>query len=238
MSPRIVSLVPSVTETLLALGVEPVACTRFCEQPQLRHVGGTKNPDTDAIVALAPDLVVVNDEENRIEDVEVLRAAGVRLHDMSPRSVPEVGPAVRALAEAVGVATPDPFPRWTAWLAAESAAGGARRRAFVAIWRRPWMTISADTFGSSMLDCVGWDNVYAHAADRYPTVSMEDVAAIGPDAVLLPSEPYSFRPEHADEVRAGVPGAAVAEVDGQDLFWWGIRTPAAIARLRRQLARI
>ena len=100
------------------------------------------------------------------------------------------------------------------------------------------MTISADTFGSSMLECVGWDNVYAGAADRYPTVSLEDVAAVGPDAVLLPSEPYSFRPEHADEVRAGVPGAAVAEVDGQDLFWWGIRTPAAIARLRRQLARI
>ncbi len=239
MIPRVVSLVPSVTETLLALGVEPVACTRFCEQPQLRHVGGTKNPDTDAIAALAPDLVVVNDEENRIEDVEVLRAAGIPLHDMSPRSVPQVGPAVCALAEAVGVAAPDPFPRWSSWLAAESAAaGGRRRRAFVAIWRRPWMTISADTFGSSMLDCVGWDNVYASAAERYPTVSLEDVAATAPDAVLLPTEPYTFRPEHGDEVRAAVSGAAVTEVDGQDLFWWGIRTPAAIARLRRQLDRI
>ena len=237
-SPRVVSLVPSVTETLLAMGVEPVACTRFCEQPQLRHVGGTKNPDTDAIAALAPDLVVVNDEENRIEDVEVLRAAGIPLHDMSPRSVPEVGPAVCALAEAVGTAAPDPFPRWEQWLATESPAAGTRRRAFVAIWRRPWMTISADTFGSSMLDCVGWDNVYAGAAERYPTVSLEDVAALAPDAVLLPSEPYSFRPEHGDEVRTAVPDAAVTEVDGQDLFWWGIRTPAAIARLRQHLDRI
>ena len=235
---RVISLVPSVTETLLALGVEPLACTRFCEQPQLRHVGGTKNPDTDAIVALAPDLVVVNDEENRIEDVGVLRAAGVRLHDMSPRSVAEVGPAVCALAEAVGVAAPDPFARWRSWLEEAAAGGGPRRRAFVAIWRRPWMTISADTFGSSMLECAGWDNVYAAAADRYPTVTLEDVAGVGPDAVLLPSEPYTFRPEHADEVRAAVPGAAVAEVDGQDLFWWGIRTPGAVGRLREALSRL
>jgi ABC-type Fe3+-hydroxamate transport system substrate-binding protein len=234
----VVSLVPSVTETLLAFGVEPVACTRFCEQPQLRHVGGTKNPDTDAIIALAPDLVVVNDEENRIEDVEILRAAGLALHDMSPRSVREVGPAVCALARAVGVEPPDPFPRWESWLAGESEDAGPRRRAFVAIWRRPWMTISADTFGSSMLDCIGWDNVYAAAPERYPTVSLEEVAATGPDAVLLPSEPYTFRPEHADEVRAAVPGAAVVEVDGQDLFWWGIRTPGAIARLRRALSGI
>ena len=100
------------------------------------------------------------------------------------------------------------------------------------------MTISADTFGSSMLECVGWDNVYAGAPDRYPTVLLEDVAAVAPDAFLLPTEPYTFRPEHGDEVRAAVPGAAVAEVDGQDLFWWGIRTPAALARLGDALARL
>ena len=75
---RVVSLVPSVTETLLAWGVEPVAVTRFCEQPALRAVGGTKDPDIGAIVALAPDLVVVNDEENRREDAEALGAAGLR----------------------------------------------------------------------------------------------------------------------------------------------------------------
>lgn len=235
---RIVSLVPSVTETLLALGVEPLACTRFCEQPQLRHVGGTKNPDTGAIVALSPDLVVVNDEENRLEDVEELRSQGLALHDMSPRSVTDVGPAVCALAEAVGVDAPDPFPRWAAWLATTRLPPGPRPRAFVAIWRRPWMTISADTFGSSMLECAGWENIYAGAAERYPTVALAEVAAAAPDAVLLTSEPYSFRPEHAEECRAAVPGAAVAEVDGQDLFWWGIRTPGAIARLRASLAEL
>src|SRR5688572_15752100 len=77
---RIVSLLPSTTETLLAWGVDVVACTRFCEQPQLRHVGGTKDPDVAGIVALAPDLVVLDREENRREDADELIAAGVRIH--------------------------------------------------------------------------------------------------------------------------------------------------------------
>ena len=80
MAPRVVSLVPSVTETLLAWGLTPVACTRFCEQPSLPHVGGTKDPDIDAIVALQPDLVVLDREENRRPDAEALEAAGLRLH--------------------------------------------------------------------------------------------------------------------------------------------------------------
>jgi ABC-type hemin transport system substrate-binding protein len=77
---RVVSLVPSVTETLLAWGVDVVACTRFCEQPTMRHVGGTKDPDIAAIVALAPDVVVVDREENRRDDADALTAAGLRVH--------------------------------------------------------------------------------------------------------------------------------------------------------------
>ena len=86
-----------------------MACTRFCEQPDLPTVGGTKNPDIEAIVALSPDLVVVNDEENRIEDADALVDAGLRVHSMSPRSVADVGPAVAALGDAVGVDAPAPF---------------------------------------------------------------------------------------------------------------------------------
>ena len=93
---RVVSLVPSATETLLALGADVVACTRFCEQPDLPHVGGTKNPDVAAIVALAPDLVVVDEEENRREDAEALVAAGVELLVTSVRSVDD---ALRATAD-------------------------------------------------------------------------------------------------------------------------------------------
>ena len=229
---RVVSLVPSATETLLALGVTPVACTRFCEQPSLPHVGGTKDPRVDEVAALGPDLVVVNDEENRLEDVEALRAHGLPLHEMSPRSVAGVGPAVAALARAVGAAVPGPFDAWDAWLAQWLRPEGVRRRrAFVPVWRRPWMTLAGDTYGSSLLDLLGWENVFADAGERYPEVTLEDAAARRPDAVLLPSEPYPFKERHVAQVEAGVPGADVVLVDGQDLFWWGIRTPAAAERL-------
>ncbi len=231
------SLVPSVTETLLALGVRPVACTRFCEQPSLDQVGGTKNPDVDAIAALAPDLVVVNDEENRIVDVNRLRELGVALHDMSPRSVADVGPAVCRLAEAVGAVAPDPFGDWDRWLdgwrARRAAVSG---RVFVPVWRRPWMSMAADTFGSSLLDLLGWDNVFSGAASRYPEVTLEEAAALAPDVVLLPSEPYEFKERHVAEVADAIPGARVLPVDGHDLFWWGIRTPGAVERLAAVLA--
>src|SRR5207342_2210804 len=123
------------TETLLALGVRPVACTRFCEQPGLPTVGGTKDPDVDAIVALAPDLVVVNDEENRREDADALAAAGVPVHSMSPRSVVDVGPSVRALCAAIDTAIPSPFGpgEWDAWVASVRVAH--MDDAFVAVWR-------------------------------------------------------------------------------------------------------
>ena len=234
-TPRVVSLVPSATETLRALGVTPLACTRFCEQPDLPAVGGTKNPDVAAIVALAPDLVVVNDEENRREDADALAASGLAVHSMSPRSVSDVGDAVRALAGAVGAAVPSPFGagEWDAWVA--SARVARARHAFVAVWRRPWMSLAADTYGASLLDLLGVGNVFADAGDRYPEVGLEDVAARAPDVILLPSEPYVFGPRHAEELGRSVPGVPVVFVEGRDLFWWGIRTPAAAARLARSL---
>jgi len=233
---RVVSLVPSATETLLALGVVPVACTRFCLQPGIPTVGGTKNPHVDDIVALGPDLVVVNDEENRREDADALARAGVRLHDMSPRSVEDVGPAVRALARAVEVAVPEAYVEgaWETWLA-ETSPAAPGRRAVVLIWRRPWMAINADTYGSSVLGGAGVANAFAGVPDRYPELSLGDVAAAAPDLVLLPSEPYRFRERHVDEVARAVPGARVVLVDGQDLFWWGVRTRDAVTRVRRSL---
>ena len=113
MTPRVVSLVPSVTETLTALGCTPIACTRFCERPDLPSVGGTKNPDVAAIVALVPDVVVMNDEENRREDYDALRAAGIAVISVSPRAVLDVGPAVEVLAATAGTVVPPPFDAWT-----------------------------------------------------------------------------------------------------------------------------
>lgn len=230
---RIVSLVPSATETLMAWGLPPVACTRFCEQPGLPTVGGTKDPHVDEIVALAPDLVVMCHEENRRPDADALAAAGVAVHVCSPATVDEVAPALAALAAAVGVSPPPdrrggPVPTLVP----------LGLTAFVPIWRRPWMTIAGDTYGSSVLAALGVTNVAAgwqagaEAAGRYPKVDLDRVRAARPDVVVVPSEPYSFRPEHLVALAELAP---TVEVDGQDLFWWGTRTPAALHRLHRAL---
>lgn len=226
---RVVSLVPSATETVVAFGIMPVGCTRFCDLDGVPRVGGTKRVDVDAVVALAPDVVIVNDEENRIEDADALSARGVHLHSMSPRSVADVGPAVVALADALGAAVPAPFGDWNAWMANTRREQSAS--AFAPVWRRPYMSLAADTYGSSLLAHVGIANVYADAGERYPEVELDGVARRAPDLALLPSEPYEFTAAHVPEVQAALPDARVALVDGRDLFWWGIRTPVAVERL-------
>ncbi len=235
-SHRVVSLVPSVTESLLAWSVRPVAVTRFCEHPELPAVGGTKDPDLAAIVALAPDLVIVNDEENRRPDAEALSAAGLQLHVTHVEAVADVDPCLDALAAAVGVERPagerEAFRRLDAEQASQPA-GVSRRSAFVPIWRRPWMTMNRQTYGASVLARLGLRGVFDDAEDRYPAVELDDVSARHPDLVLLPSEPYPFRERHRADVASL--GADVRFVDGQDLFWWGVRTPAAIARLRQSI---
>lgn len=220
---RVVSLVPSITETLLAWGIEPVACTRFCEQPSFTHVGGTKNPDIDAIAALEPEIVLMNDEENRIEDHTALVDAGLDVHVVRINELDDVNPALTALAERLHVDfTPFRLPP----------VQPPTRRGFVPIWRRPWMTIGTGTYGSSVLTHIGVANVYA-GDDKYPETTLDEVVSRRPDVVLAPSEPYPFRERHRTELETVAP---VVFVDGQDLFWWGARTPAAIRRLGKALA--
>jgi ABC-type hemin transport system substrate-binding protein len=218
---RVVSLVPSATETLLAVGADVVACTRFCEQPHLTHVGGTKNPDVAAIVALAPDLVVLDEEENRREDASALAAAGLSLLVTAVRDVDGALDAVRRLSAAVGRPAPE--------LDVPAGDPAASRRAFVPIWRRPWMTVNRETYGAALLRRLGVDIVTADHPARYPSVELSAIDA--PDLVLVPSEPYAFSAVHVAELAAAFPAAAVVRVDGQDLFWWGVRTPDALARL-------
>jgi ABC-type Fe3+-hydroxamate transport system substrate-binding protein len=215
---RIVSLVPSMTETLLAWGIEPIACTRFCEQRDLRHVGGTKDPDLAAIVDLAPDLVIVDAEENRLEDHDALVERGIEVHTLRVRSVADVDAQLGALAARLGT-------RWEPVEATEASA--TTHAAFVPIWRRPWMALGAPTYGSSLLRALGIANVFDDAG-AYPETSLEDASARHPDLVIAPSEPYPFAERHRDEL------ATVARpvfVDGRDLFWWGTRTRGALDRL-------
>ncbi len=234
---RVVSLVPSITESLRVWGLDPVACTRYCEQPDLTTVGGTKNPDVAAIVRLEPDVVLVDRVENRREDAEAMAAAGLLVVDVDVRTLADVGPAMQTIADAAGLALPAEFVEALVALEAVGSAGsaepGINRRAFVPIWRRPWMTIGPATYGSTLLAAIGVGNVYADATVDFPEVELGDATARQPDVVLVPSEPYDFGDDHLAELAAV---ARPVRVDGQDLFWWGARTPAAVDRLSGYLA--
>ncbi len=123
-----------------------------------------RTPMSAAIVGLGPDLVVVNDEENRREDADALVAAGLTLHPMSPRSVVDVAPAVRALADAVGaIAPPERDP---------PVGPDLHRSIVVFVWRRPWMTLAADTYAASLLATLGYDQIPLGALDRYPETTL------------------------------------------------------------------
>ncbi len=218
MTPRVVSLVPSVTETLLAWGIEPVACTRFCEQPHLAHVGGTKDPDVAGILDLAPDLVVVDEEENRREDHDALVIAGLSVHVLAVRDLAGLDAQMHELAAAVGA-------RWDP-IGAVSVPEPARA-AWVPIWKRPWMALGEPTYGSAILRALAVANVAAPDG-AYPEVDPATARARGADVVIAPSEPYPFAERHRGELEQVAP---VVFVDGRDLLWWGTRTRGALRRL-------
>jgi len=177
---RVVSLVPSVTETLLAWGVRPAAVTRFCEAPGVPAVGGTKNPDVAAIVSLSPDVVVMDREENRAEDADALTAAGITVHVTHVRSVDDVARCLDGLAVALGLSvddepeSPGPHGGSAGTTGNPVPVGRTLPRAWVPIWRRPWMSISAATYGSSILAAAGIANVCAGAPEPYPRMTIED----------------------------------------------------------------
>lgn len=218
------SLVPSVTETLLAWDLTPLACTRFCEQPGLPHVGGTKDPDVDAIVDLAPDLVVLDEEENRREDHDALVARGVAAHVTAVRDLAHLDDQMQALAGAVGAT-------WDALGPLDEP--DLTRRAWIPIWKRPWMALGEPTYGSAVLRALGVENVAA-ADGAYPELGPDEARRRDVDLVVAPSEPYPFAERHRSELAEA--GAPVVLVDGRDLLWWGARTRGALERLAAVLA--
>jgi ABC-type Fe3+-hydroxamate transport system substrate-binding protein len=241
---RIVSLCPSLTELVFDLGRggELVGITRWCVHPADRvgaveKVGGTKDPDVARIAALAPDVVLMNDEENRVEDADALRAAGLALHTSMPRTPGETAAMVRSIAAALGrEAEGERLARdiearsaRVRAAAAGGARGGAVRFAYL-IWRKPYMAVNADTFAHALLAQAGGVNVFADAPERYPTIAPAELAAAAPDVVLLCTEPFPFEPKHADELAGatGLPRERFRIADGEYLSWHGSRTPDGI----------
>lgn len=181
---RVVSLVPSVTASLfdLGLGGAVVAVTEFCVEPaakvqSLPKIGGTKNPNVEAIVQLRPDLVIANREENTQAAVEAIAAAGVPVWLAFPRTVRE---AIDDLYTTAQLFRSDralervQVLEQNAELVALTAQGSEPLRYFCPIWQgidggtRWWMTFNDDTYPANVLWWFGGANVFGGRQRRYP----------------------------------------------------------------------
>jgi ABC-type Fe3+-hydroxamate transport system substrate-binding protein len=230
---RVVSLVPSLTESVAetAPGLL-VGATDWCTHPSaldVARVGGTKNPRVDDVVALRPDVVVANEEENRPVDLEAMRVAGLAVWVTAPTTVPQ---ALESLDRMLRVACRLDRPGWLdeaeeVWRAPVP---GARRTALVPIWRRPWMAIGRDTFAGDVLARLGVANVLAGSTERYPTFEPGRLPAH--DLVVLPDEPYAFSLTDGPEAFPGVESRCVS---GRALTWYGPSLVDAADVLRAQL---
>lgn len=248
MTPRrVVSLVPSVTESLFLLGAgdRVVGRTDYCVEPAdglagVPSVGGTKNASVDAIAALAPDLVLVNREENTEAIHRGLVARGLDVHLSFPRSVRDASALMHELAAMLDLRADHPALTRLDGVIADlevARAAAVPRRVFCPIWMDPLMTIHGDTFISDVLDLCGGHNVFADrprryplAADlgraeawdgervglrdtRYPRVTLDEVVARSPEVVLLPDEPHPFTEEDAAVFRGlDIPAAWAGRV--------------------------
>jgi ABC-type Fe3+-hydroxamate transport system substrate-binding protein len=241
---RIVSLIPSITETVIELGGAErlVGRTRYCVEPAgavdaIDVVGGTKNPDCERIGQLRPDLVIMSAEENRREDHERLASLGLTIHVIHPRSVTAAVDMIESLGNLLDLReTAAPLVGLCRAALADAEASASLHdpvRVFCPIWRNPWMTFRAETYVGSMLATCGMENVFAgmdNSADFFEIATV-DVVKRSPALVVLPDEPYPFEARHYDELRSAGVEARCATIDGKDLSWYGPRIPRALHRL-------
>jgi ABC-type Fe3+-hydroxamate transport system substrate-binding protein len=244
---RIVSLCPSLTELVARLGrgADLVGATTYCVAPaavveHVPKVGGTKNPDVARIAALAPDLVLLNREENRREDAEALLAHGLRLHTSLPRDVEGARNLVLELGALLERrdAAHDLVAEIDAAVARADAARSAASTTFVClVWRKPWMAVDRGTYLSRLVESSGGLNLVAAAEGTYPPITARELAELAPQRVLLPDEPFPFAAKHVAELAAvtGLDPSVFRLVDGAALTWHGARTAHGIDVARAAL---
>lgn len=217
----------------LGAGESVVGRTTFCVEPlgavdAVTVVGGTKTVKVERVLALEPQLVIANKEENRREDIEALRAAGLKVLLTDLNSLDDAVSMIERIADIAGK---DERGRELLSEIAEArgeAAGRVEVRAFVAVWKKPLLGLGSQSYGHDLLWEAGGVNVLADRP-RYPEISMEELAALKPDVILLPDEPYVFKERDRAEFEKIAPARIV---DGKMMWWYGPRIPAALRELR------
>ena len=249
--PRIVSLVPSITELVCDLGLAGalVGRTGFCIHPRasvrrIPKVGGTKDVNVELIRELAPTHVIVNVDENEkpvADELATFVPHVIVTHPLAPRDNLALYRLIGGVFERAERARQlcDEFER-----AHEEAlamcAGLPRLNVLYVIWMKPWMTVSRDTYISRTLALVGWDTLPVTARVRYPEIELDAAVLNSVDHVLLSSEPYRFRERDVVAVQKWVPQTVrckVSLIDGETTSWYGSRAIAglaSLARLRRE----
>lgn len=239
------SLVPSLTELLLDLGLreQVVGRTGFCIHPRelvrdIPKVGATKDVKLGAVLALRPTHVVVNIDENDLPKVDALREFVPHIVVTHPLA-PEDNFALYRLFGAIFdrmAAAEALCARLQRELDACRTVDWPRERALYLIWKNPWMTLASDTYIARTLALAGWDVPHGpggeRGATRYPVIDDLDAAVAEVDRVLLSSEPFMFRAPHVAELRARFPGKPIALIDGEITSWYGSRAIRGLAALR------
>jgi ABC-type Fe3+-hydroxamate transport system substrate-binding protein len=227
---RIISLVPSQTEFLAALGLEQevVGITKFCTLPDSwfktkQRIGGTKNLRLDLIRSLKPDLIIANKEENKLEQIELLE-------DRFPVWASDVVdlPSALDMMERIGQITgrAEMAVSLTAKISASFAdlpKLDSDKSVLYLIWQQPWMAAGKETFIDDVLKRLGLVNLASALAQRYPVIPNAKLLDLQPDYILLSSEPFPFGEKHLAELQLKLPNSKILLVDGRQFSWYGSR---------------
>ncbi|MFK7972469.1 MAG: ABC transporter substrate-binding protein [Bacteroidia bacterium] len=231
---RIVSLCPSITETLVAFDLDErlVGRTRFCIHPktavkQITRVGGTKDVNMERLKELQPDLIIAEKEENIREQVEEM-AQHWPVYVTDVRDVPSAIEMIRRVGEICAKKAEGNAMAQRAEQAYQQLGHKTQsERTAYFIWREPWMLAGKDTYIQDVLQRLGFENVGLELEGRYPQVTEEQLRALAPQRVLLSSEPYPFAEKHITELQALLPNAKIELVDGELFSWYGVRMISA-----------
>lgn len=231
---RIISLVPSITETLYDLGLEEqiVGITKFCVHPYhfkstKTIVGGTKQIKMDKIVALNPDIIIANKEENTEEIVRRLQkicpvwVTDIETFEDTVEMINDFGHIFKHTTDARKWIDKLRFAQKDFETYMQNV---PTRKAAYLIWREPYMAAGKSTFIHQMLVANKFENIYANRPERYPEVEIRKMRIQGdPELVFLSSEPYPFKEEHAFEIGRSTHHAKTVFVDGEMFSWYGTR---------------